>query len=87
MTVVLITHYMEEAVLADRVLVVQDGSILMDDTPQAVFTQPAALQKVGLDVPQATELLQALADMGLPVSVNAIDEASCVDEIMKLFSE
>ncbi|MGN0592263.1 MAG: energy-coupling factor transporter ATPase [Ruminococcus sp.] len=85
-TVVLITHYMDEAVQAERVIVMDDGKIIMDDTPQAVFTKPKQLQAVGLDVPQAVELLQNLADSGLPVAVDAMDEASCVDAIMNLFA-
>lgn len=85
-TVVLITHYMDEAVQADRVVVMDDGKIIMDSTPGAVFTKPELLQAVGLDVPQAAELLQSLKEAGLPVEVTAIDEASCVDVIMNLFA-
>ena len=85
-TVVLITHYMDEAVQADRVVVMDDGKIIMDSTPGAVFTKPELLQAVGLDVPQAAELLQSLKEAGLPVEVTAIDEASCADVIMNLFA-
>ncbi|MBQ8686912.1 MAG: energy-coupling factor transporter ATPase [Ruminococcus sp.] len=85
-TVVLITHYMDEAVQADRVVVMDDGKIILDNVPQAVFTKPELLQAVGLDVPQAAELLQSLGEAGLPITVSAIDEASCVDAIMNLFA-
>lgn len=85
-TVVLITHYMDEAVQADRVIVMEKGEIIIDSTPEKVFTKPELLQSVGLDVPQSTELLWKLKNAGLPVPVNAIDEVSCVDTIMNLFS-
>lgn len=84
-TVILITHYMDEAVQADRVVVMDDGKIIIDNAPQNVFTKPELLQAVGLDVPQAAELLWELKNAGLPAEVNAIDEASCVEAVMKLF--
>lgn len=84
-TVILITHYMDEAVKADRVVVMDDGKIIIDNTPQNVFTKPELLQAVGLDVPQAAELLWELKNAGLPAEVNAIDEASCVEAVMRLF--
>ncbi len=85
-TVVLITHYMDEAVQAERVVVMDDGRIILDNTPQNVFTKPELLQAVGLDVPQSTELLWELKKAGLPAEINAIDETSCVEAVMKLFS-
>ncbi len=84
-TVVLITHYMDEAVQADRVVVMDDGEIIIDNTPENVFTKPELLQAVGLDVPQAAELLWELKKAGLPAEVSAIEEASCVEAVMKLF--
>lgn len=85
-TVVLITHYMNEAVQADRVIIMEKGEIILDDTPQNVFTKPELLQAVGLDVPQSAELLWELQKSGIPVEVNAINEESCVDTLMNLFS-
>lgn len=85
-TIVLITHYMNEAVQADRVIVIDEGSIIIDDTPQNVFTKPELLQAVGLDVPQSAELLWELQKSGINVPVNAINEESCVDTLMNLFS-
>ncbi|MGN0629767.1 MAG: energy-coupling factor transporter ATPase [Ruminococcus sp.] len=85
-TIVLITHYMNEAVQADRVVVMDEGEIILDDTPQNVFTKPELLQAVGLDVPQSTEVLWELNKAGIPVPVNAINEVSCVDTLMNLFS-
>lgn len=85
-TIVLITHYMNEAVQADRVVIMDEGSIIIDDTPQNVFTKPELLQAVGLDVPQSAELLWELQKSGINVPVNAINEESCVDTLMDLFS-
>ena len=56
-TIVLITHFMEEAVNADRVIVLDDGKIVADSTPKEIFSNIGLLKKVGLDVPQTTELL------------------------------
>lgn len=85
-TVLLITHYMNEAVEADRVIVIDDGKIIIDNDPENVFTKPELLQAVGLDVPQSTELLWKLKNSGIPVSVNAINEEACVDTLMKLLA-
>jgi energy-coupling factor transport system ATP-binding protein len=60
MTVILITHYMSEAVLADRVIVLNKGEIYLDGTPVEVFSQFDKVKKVGLDVPQVTELMNLL---------------------------
>lgn len=59
-TVILITHYMEEAAQADRVIVMDDGNILLDDTPAEVFSHVEEMKTVGLDVPQVTELVYEL---------------------------
>ncbi len=84
-TVILITHYMDEAVQSDRVVVMDDGKIIIDNTPKNVFTKPELLKTVGLDVPQAAELLWELKKVGLPAEVSAIEETSCVEAVMKLF--
>ena len=65
MTVILITHYMNEAALADRVLVMDDGKIILDGTPREVFRQKEILNEKGLEVPQCTELVRDLFDKGL----------------------
>ena len=59
-TVIFITHFMDEAVQANRVVVIDGGKVLLDDTPKAVFSQVAQLKAVGLDVPQVTELAYEL---------------------------
>lgn len=77
-TVVLITHYMEEAQYADRVLVMNDGEFIADGTPKEIFKNVARLKEVGLDVPQTTELLYALNqnNMAVPTDVLGIEETA-----------
>lgn len=67
MSVVLITHFMEEAVTADRVLVVNRGKLVMDGSPREVFSQPETLKKIGLDVPVPADLAYLLSKAGLSV--------------------
>lgn len=71
-TIVLITHYMEEAEKADRVLVMNDGKIIDDGTPKEIFKNVEKLKSVGLDVPQTTELLYALSQNGLNIETDVI---------------
>lgn len=71
-TVVLITHFMEEAVDADRVIVMNDGAIVADSTPKSIFSNIKLLKDVGLDVPQTTELLYALKRGGMNISTDVI---------------
>lgn len=71
-TIVLITHFMEEAVEADRVLVMDDGRIVADSTPKNIFSNIKLLKDVGLDVPQTTELLYLLKKGGLNISTDVI---------------
>ena len=83
-TVVLITHYMDEAVEADRVVVMEKGSIIMDDKPKAVFSKLEKLKKVGLDVPQVTELLFELRKDGIDVRQDVLTVEDCSNELIKL---
>ena len=71
-TVVLITHYMEEAENADRVMVMNDGVIIDDNTPKEIFKNVSQLKSVGLSVPQTTELLYALKQNGFSVSTDVL---------------
>lgn len=71
-TVVLITHFMEEAVDADRVVVMDSGKIIADSTPKNIFSNIKLLKEVGLDVPQTTELLYRLKLGGLNISTDVI---------------
>ena len=82
-TVILITHYMEEAAQADRVIVMADGNILLDDTPAEVFSHVEEMKTVGLDVPQVTELVYELQKAGMPLDGHIISEDACVDAILK----
>ena len=84
MTVVFITHFMEEAVLANRVIVMDDAKIILDGTPKQVFHNSELLKKVGLDVPETAKLANDLRESGapLPEDILAADEFS--DEILKL---
>lgn len=77
-TIVLVTHFMDEAVQADRVIVVDSGRLVMDGKPKEVFSKVEKLRSFGLDVPQSTELCHVL---GVKEGVIGIDE--CVDEISK----
>ena len=73
-TVLHITHNMDEAVLSDRVLVINEGERYLDGTPREVFSQVAKLREAGLDVPQVTELFYDLSLDGLPLPINVIEE-------------
>ncbi len=77
-TVVLVTHFMDEAVQADRVVVIDGGKLAMDGTPKEVFSQVEKLRGFGLDVPQSTELCH---NLGIKEGVLDVDE--CVDEIAR----
>ena len=79
MTVVLITHYMDEAISADRVVVMDSGRILTQGTPEEVFSQVELLKKHRLDVPQAAELVFRLIGRGLHVDHIPLSEGDCVN--------
>ena len=81
-TVILITHYMEEAENADRVIVMNDGEIIKDGTPKEVFKNVRLLKSVGLDVPQTTELLFELQKAGFNISTNKISIKEAAEEII-----
>ena len=83
-TVVYITHYMEEAAIADRVIVMDKGKVVMDGTPKQVFREVKRLEEVGLDVPQVTELAHKLREKGVALPDDVINEDECVDLILKL---
>lgn len=81
-TIVLITHYMEEAEKADRVVVMNDGVIIDDGTPKEIFKNVEKLKSVGLDVPQTTELLYELHKNGFNINTNVISIKETADEII-----
>ena len=86
MTVVLITHYMEEAVLADRVVVMDAGKILTQGTPEDVFSQVELLKKHRLDVPQATELAYRLRGCGVKFDKLPLNAEQCVKMLEEVLS-
>lgn len=75
-TIVLITHYMDEAVNADRIYVMEEGHIVMEGTPKEIFSKVDEIKKLGLDVPQVTELTHMLIKEGidLPKDILTVDE-------------
>ena len=80
-TVVLITHHMNEAEDADRVVVMDDGRVALDGTPREVFTQVDALRSMGLTVPDTVDLLDRLRKDGLDVPLTALTVEACADAI------
>lgn len=79
-TIILITHYMDEAVEADRVLVMSQGEILMEGTPKQVFSQVEKIKELGLDVPQVTELVYELRKEGIDIRPDVLS----VEELVEL---
>ncbi len=83
MTVILITHYMDEAAEADRCVILQKGKIMIDDTPRSVFREVKLIKKIGLDVPQVTELAHELRKQGIPIRDDIITIDECARELLK----
>ena len=86
-TIVLITHYMDEAAQAERVVVMDSGEIVMNDTPKKVFSRVEELKNIGLDVPQVTELTHMLIDEGISLDSEIITEDECVQALSKLLNK
>ena len=84
-TVVLITHYMEEAIDADRIFVMDDGKILISGTPQEVFSQVELLKRHRLDVPQVTELCYKLRALGVDIDTLSLDTDECICKLLEVF--
>ena len=87
MTVLLITHQMDECVNADRVVVISDGAIALEGTPGQVFSQVETMRELGLGVPATTETLYELRKLGVDVPLTALTEADCADVIAALFAK
>ena len=83
-TIVMITHYMEEAVLADKVYVVDNGRMLTSGTPREVFSQVELLKKHRLDVPQATELCHKLRACGVEINELPLTEEECTSMLKEV---
>lgn len=86
-TILYITHYMEEAAMADRVIVMDEGRAVMDDKPVRVFTRVAEMKRMGLDVPQVTDLMAGLSAAGVPVPCDVLDVDTCVQKLALLLEE
>ena len=83
-TIILITHYMEEAAISDRVVVMEDGNIVLSGNPREVFSHVDEIKKLGLDVPQVTELAHELKKDGLEISTEVLNIQEMVKEICHL---
>lgn len=86
MTIVLITHYMDEAVKAEKVFVIDDGNMVLEGTPKEVFPQVETLKSYGLDVPQVTETAYELKKMGINISQDILTVEEMVGAICQLKS-
>ena len=84
MTVILITHYMEEAVDADRIIVMDKGKIIMEGSPRNIFSQVAKMKDIGLDVPQITELAYELRNSGVNIRTDILTIDEMVSELCRL---
>ena len=82
-TVINITHYMEEAARADRVVVINDGLLVYDGTPKEVFSKVKELREIGLEVPQPRELLYELDLAGIKIRSDALSSDACAEEIIE----
>ncbi len=88
LTVLNITHYMNEAAEADRIIVINDGALLMDGTPDEIFAQRDRLNEVGLEVPQCAELIHALRVAGIQIEGEAVSSPeACADLLQKAFTK
>ena len=86
-TVLNITHYMNEAAMADRIIVINDGKLLLDGTPNEVFAQRELLLRVGLEVPQCAALIHELRDAGLALDGEDISsDEGCAEMLLRAFS-
>ena len=86
-TIILITHYMEEVIDADHVIVMDQGHIEMQGTPREIFSQVGRLKELRLDVPQVTLLAHELQQKGLPISDGVLTRKELVDVLTKLYTE
>ena len=83
-TIILITHYMEEVIYADKVYVMDKGKVVMQGTPREVFSQVEELRRLRLDVPQVTELAYELKKSGLPLKEGILTMDELVEELKRI---
>ena len=82
-----ITHYMEEAACADRIIVINDGGICMSGTPKEIFSRIDELHQIGLEAPQGTELIDVLRRAGCDLPAGCISEEECVSALLRFYEE
>lgn len=85
LTIVMITHFMEEAVEADRVIVLSEGRVMLDGTPQDVLTQDTLLRELNLDIPFPTQLCRLLQDRGIDIPT-VVGREDLKEELCRLYS-
>ena len=85
-TIVLITHHMDEAAMADRIIVMDGGQAVMDGPPREILPRMGGLRAIGLDVPHTVELLYGLREDGFDVPVDALSVEECADAIVQALS-
>ncbi|MBR2742116.1 MAG: energy-coupling factor transporter ATPase [Clostridia bacterium] len=83
-TIVMITHYMNEAIMADRVVVMDEGHVILDGDPYEVFSHVDELKSVGLDVPQPTELMYLLKGAGVDIEKTVLTDEECAEVLYNL---
>jgi energy-coupling factor transport system ATP-binding protein len=83
-TIILITHYMDEAAQADRIIVMDGGSVMMEGTPREIFPQVERMKEIGLDVPQVTELAHELKKAGIRINEKILNVDEMVNELCQL---
>lgn len=86
-SIIHITHHMDEAALADRLIIMDHGSIVLDGTPRDVFSKVENVKKLGLDVPQVTELFYELNNEGFNLPVNVVDPDEAFEALRKLLEK
>lgn len=87
MTVILITHYMEEVVDADKIYVMDHGKVVMEGTPREIFSQVERLKEYRLDVPQVTVLADELRKRGIDIPGGILRKEELVQELVKVFQK
>ena len=86
-TILNITHYMDEAALADRVIILNDGKLIMDGTPEEVFSRQDELTRLGLDVPQSTAFANKLKAAGIKLDGPTVTPQLCAETVIKALRE
>ena len=82
-----ITHYMEEAACADRIIVINDGEVYMQGTPKEIFSRISELHVIGLEAPQGTELINTLVEAGCDLPAGCVSEEECVRTLVRYYKE